>query len=102
MVVAVYVKTFPFGRLPLLKLVPLSEVTVWVIPSLLVHLTISPTCTVTEEGEKAPPVMLMLNVTGAAVVVNVTWLPYAVPAEFVAYALTKYAVPAVRPVKELV
>ena len=52
--------------LPLLKLVPLFEVTVCAAASLLVHITISPTRTVNVDGEKAKPLILILKVAGPA------------------------------------
>jgi hypothetical protein len=72
--VAVKLNVAPPAKFPLLKVVPSSEVTVWVKPSLFIQLTTFPTLTVVLAG-KAIPAILMVTVLppeGVGVGVGVT------------------------------
>jgi hypothetical protein len=58
----VKLKVLLLSKLPLSKVLPESAVTVWVIESLLVHVTVVPFLTVMLAGEKLELVMLTLSV----------------------------------------
>src|ERR1035437_11195416 len=75
--VGVKLKEPPVATLPLLNVVPSSDVTVCVVLSLFVHLTAIPTLTVIERGEKLIPLMLTVvpPTTGGTVVPPVPYAP---------------------------
>jgi hypothetical protein len=60
-VFAVYEKVLPKSIVPLLKEVPSSEVTVWAIASLFVHVTVDPTLTVVVAGKAIPAILTSLG-----------------------------------------